>query len=298
MSKKKQRVYGLADFFSGYMDQIGQLTVTNLLFCVPAAVFGGMILLLCQKLPNIFIALIIVPLLSPFTAGLFYVAKRVTLKEPVRAVRDFIKGMKNEWKVFLADALIIYVVTCGIYITMQLYRGNLSSPIMLSSFIMSLLFVLFFVCFQNAFLTMRVMVELSVTAAVKNAVLMFIGGFFNHLKVLFSLALEAFLIYSIIAAIGDVMIAGLVLAVPFLLLLPVLSVYIVVYNVFQTIEKNILTTSAQRQSAAAAVQEPDEEPDLEQLKAYAEGDPEEYVFIDGRMWKRKTIIRMLEEKSV
>ena len=38
--------------------------------------------------------------------------------------------------------------------------------------------------------------------------------------------------------------------------------------------------------------------DLSQLKAYAEGDPEEYVFIDGRMWKRKTIIRMLEEKSV
>ncbi len=299
MRKRKARIYGLTDFFNGYMDQIGQMTLVNLLFCVPTVIFTGMIFLISSIIPiNIFVVMLMIPLLSPFSAGLFYAAKRVTLREELKALRDFKKGISMEWKPFLINSLIVYVITCGIYVTMQIYRGGLSNPILLTAFIMSMVFVLFFVCFENSFLTMLVTVDIKVSEAVKNAVLMFIGGIFYHLKVILSLALVIFLMFSVVMIIGDYLVAGLTLMIPFLLFVPVLCAYIIVYNIFQTVEKIIVIpfTEEKTQSGSEGKNAEDKpEPDREELEKLSKGDPEEYVFVSGRMLKRKTILKMLEE---
>lgn len=300
INRKKKRIYSLTDFFNCMMDQIGQIILTNVIYSIPVIVFFAVIIGLSFVVPiNIFIVLLVIPIMSPFTAGLFYAAKRVTMREELKAVCDFKKGMAMEWKPFLINGIISYVVTCGIYITMQIYRGGLSEPVILVSFIMSAIFVLFFVCFENAFLTMLVTVDIKPKEAVKNAVLMFIGGLLYHLKAIISLLFVIFVIYSVFTLIGDVMVSVIVLAVPLALFLPVLCANIVVYNLFQTIEKHIVAPfndAAGSMKTADTDEEPSSQLSYEELMEHTKGDPEEYVYIGGRMLKRKTIIQMAEEK--
>lgn len=298
---RKKRIYSLADYFNGMMDQIGQFILANLIFSVPALIFAGAVAGLSFIVPmNIFVVFLFIPLMSPFTAGLFYIARKLTLKEKISAWKDFKKGMKDEWKPFVINSLAAYVICCGIYITMQIYRGGLSHPVLLASFIMSLVFVLFFVCFENAFLTMLVTVDIKPTQAVKNAVLMFIGGFFYHLKVILSLVLVVFLVFSVYTLIGDVFVATLAILIPFILIIPLTCAYIIVYNIFQTIEKIIVipyTSENSAKSNSDNSSEADEQLDLSELEQYRKGDPEEYVFVGGRMLKRKNIVSMLEENG-
>ena len=97
MKKGKQRIYSLIDFFTCMMDQFGQVIIVDLLYSIPVLIFGGIMFgLSFVTTLNIFIVFLLIPLLSPFTAGLFYCAGRVTLKEKLSAVRDFKKGMKTE----------------------------------------------------------------------------------------------------------------------------------------------------------------------------------------------------------
>lgn len=289
------------DFFTCMMDQIGQVLIVNLLYSIPVLIFGGLLfgLSFITEL-NIFIVFLLIPLLSPFTAGLFYCAKRVTLKEKLSAVSDFKKGIKTEWKPFLINSLIAYVITCGIYITMQIYRGGLSNPVILISFIMSAIFVLFFICFENAFLTMLVTVDISPSQAVKNSVLMFIGGLLYHLKAIISLALVIFVISSIFIMIGDPMIAILALLIPCAVFLPMLWTNIIVYNVFQTVEKHVVIDNTKKEEEKQPRQNTEDTYDelsYEELIQHVNGDPEEYVYIGGRMIKRKVIINKLKAQS-
>jgi len=281
------------------MDQFGQVIIVDLLYSIPVLIFGGIMFgLSFVTTLNIFIVFLLIPLLSPFTAGLFYCAGRVTLKEKLSAVRDFKKGMKTEWKPFVINSLAAYVITCGIYITMQIYRGGLSNPVILTSFIMSTIFVLFFVCFENAFLTMLVTVDIRPSQAVKNAVLMFIGGLLYHLKAIISLVLVIFVISSVFILIGDPLIAMLALLIPCAVVLPMLWANIIVYNVFQTVEKHVVVSKTEEKEEKQTVEAGEDqysELSYEELMQYVKGDPEEYVYIGGRMLKRKTIIQMAQE---
>ncbi len=303
MKENKKRVYGLADYFSGYMDNIGQLTLVNLLFCVPAAVFTGIILLINYFRPlSIFVFLLLIPLLSPISAGLFYGVRRVTMKQEVKAWRDMIHGIKTGWKGFLINGIIACPIVAGVMLTFSLYRGGLSNPIILMAFIFSLIFVLFFAGFENSMLTMLVSVELKPSELIRNSVLLFIGGFFGHVKIILSYALISCLIFSVFMITGDMLVSALTLLIPVLLLLPALCAYIVVYNSYQTIEKNVINPYTQEKKNCNKKEAPAQKPgsaeiDREELVRLSKGDPEEYVFLDGRMIKRKAIKALLEEKQ-
>ena len=296
MKGKKKRVYGLADFFGGYMDELGQLTLVNLMFSVPAVLFIGAFLLINMYVSqSIFVLLLIIPLLSPFTAGLFNIAKRLTLGEEIKAWRDFSFGIKSGGKAFLINGIIAYPIISGIILTFSLYRGGLSNPVILAAFISSLVFVIFYICFENSFLTMLVTIDISAGQAVKNAVLLFIGGFGGHIKVILSYMLMSALIFSGLMITGDVLISLIMLAVPFILLMPVLCSYIVVYNTFITLEKKVVISEKPGSDNAEKKPQKEESPeaDREELEKLSQGNPEEFVFVSGRMLKRKKIKEML-----
>lgn len=300
MKNNKKRKYGLSDFFGGYLDNLGQLALVNLLFCIPLIISGGAILLLNLFVPlNIFAYLLLIPLLSPFSAGLFYCVRRVTMNEELKALRDFKKGMRSSWKSFLVNGLIGYPVVGGIALTFSLYRGNLSNPVILMAFISSLIFVLFYISLQNSLLTMLVTVDISPGQALKNSVLLFLGGIGGHIKVILSLALVSIMVFSVFLLIRDALISLLILTVPLLLFLPVLCAYIVVYNTYQTIEKRVINPYTDEKNEVPVRKEREEEyiPDTDELIRLSKGDPEEFVFLGGKMLKRKKIAEMLEKSS-
>ena len=297
MKGKKKRVYGLADFFGGYMDELGQLTLSNLMFSVPAVIFIGAFLLINMYVSqSIFVLLLIIPLLSPFTAGLFYIAKRLTLGEEIKAWRDLRYGIKSSWKPFLINGLIAYPVISGIVLTFSLYRGGLSNPVIIAAFISSLVFVIFYICFENSFLTMLVTIDITPGQAVKNAVLLFIGGFGGHLKIILSYMLISALLFSAVMLTGDMLVCLITIAVPLILLMPMLCSYIVVYNTFVTLEKKVVISEKPEKESTEKkpAKQPDTVFDTEELEKLSQGDPEEFVFIGGRMLKRKKIKEMLK----
>ena len=80
-----KRKYGLTDFMKGYFDSIGKVTLANLLYCIPLAVFLGIIMLVFKLTGemNLFGLFLIVPLMSPFTAGLMYICRKLTARIPI-----------------------------------------------------------------------------------------------------------------------------------------------------------------------------------------------------------------------
>ena len=168
---------------------------------------------------------------------------------------------------------------------------------MIMLFVFSLLFLVFFICYENSFLTMMVTVDLSFPELVKNSVLLVAGGLFGHIKTLISFSILGIIIYSIVMFAGNnsFLIAS-VAALLTLSVMPVLCSYIVVFNSFQTVEKQIIVSAEEKKETENVKKETvNTTVDKDELEKLAKGDPEEFVFLDGRMIKRKSIIKMLEK---
>ena len=140
-----QRKYGLTDFMKGYFDSIGKMTLANLLYCIPLAVFLGIIMLMFKLTGemNLFGLFLIVPLMSPFTS---------------------------------VNGVIVYIVSLGLYITFAYFRENLDKPIVIFYLIMSLIAGLFFMFVELSLVTMAVTVDLKMSEMLKNAVMLVTGG--------------------------------------------------------------------------------------------------------------------------
>ena len=298
MNKKQTRKYTLGDFFAGYIENIGKLTLVNVLFCLPAAVFMVILLLLnMASLVSIAVVFLIIPFMSPFFSGMLYVCSKVTRKEKIDVLKDFIKGIKENFIFSPLNSIIIYVITLGLNITFSYYHTGLEGAMMIMLFVFSLLFLVFFICYENSFLTMMVTVDLSFPELVKNSVLLVAGGLFGHIKTLISFSILGIIIYSIVMFAGNnsFLIAS-VAALLTLSVMPVLCSYIVVFNSFQTVEKQIIVSAEEKKETENVKKETvNTTVDKDELEKLAKGDPEEFVFLDGRMIKRKSIIKMLEK---
>ena len=76
--------------------------------------------------------------------------------------------------------------------------------------------------------------------------------------------------------------------------------YIIIYNSYQTVDKYIIvpfSEEAKRARQKELDKQRDEELTIEDLESLAEGDPEEYVFLNGKTVKRKTVLRMIEVRK-
>ena len=103
--------------------------------------------------------------------------------------------------------------------------------------------------------------------------------------------------FSVAALINQLIPILIVLGVLTLLTLPALLMYIIVFNSYQTVEKHIISPYAKDREKYERLKEEKEKEEKitpEELESLAKGDPEEYVFLNGKTVKRKTIIKMLE----
>lgn len=299
MSKQKRK-YGFVEFFGRYMENLGRLTLVNFLFCIPLAVFIGILYCLnTVGFVNLPIILLVIPFMSPFLAGLFYAALKATREEKVRPVKDFLKGMKENTAYFLLNSVIIYIISLGLSLTFSLYESGESNVLLIISFIMTMLFTVFFVFMENSILTMTVSVELKFFDMVKNSVVLVLGGFLNHLKVLLSFAVLTILLLTMLMAAGGIW-KIILIVTPMLLFLPILSAYIIVFLTYQTIELRVIEPfSGEQQDLTEEKNHPDAqmeaEMNIEALEQLAKGDPDEFVYLNGKMLRRSAVRKMLDQ---
>ena len=304
MSDKEKGKYSIKEFFNKYLDYIGKFTLVNL-------IFAGIILVSVTLLffvssiageINLLILALIIPIMSPFIGGLFHIAKKLTLDEDLNPVKDFFAGIKPNFIPFFINSFFVYVITVGLYVTFQYYRAGFDSPLKIVSFVFTIIFTLFFFNFECSALTMLVCVDLRISEILRNAVILALGGIVNHIKTLLSLALMACIIFTGIRVANDPILGIFVFLLPFCLIIPALSVYIVVFNNWQTIERIVVDPYREEHKSELREKEQNkqleqaaEESDPDELISLAQGDPEEFVYVGGRMIKRKNVLKMLEK---
>ncbi len=301
MSVTGSRKYSLSDFFSGYFSNYGRLLLSNLLFCIPLAVFIGILVLISQFVENLswFIIFLLIPFMSPFFAGLTNVCRKLTAEKAVRPVKDFFSGIKDNWLFFLINSILLYALTSGMFVMLALNRQADSGAVTFYLIIISLTSLLF-VLIEFSALTMSVSVELGFADIFKNSILLVGKGIVNHLKTLFALLFVAFFMYSIAALINSFIPLLVVYGILCLLSLPTLIMYIIVFNSYQTVDKYVISPFSQesrREEQKRLDKQKDEELTIEELEPLAAGDPEEYVFLNGKTVKRKTVIKMIEVRK-
>lgn len=300
LNRNQKKEYKFSDFISNYLYNLGGASLANLFL------FFGIFIFVCffflfsyySKTFNIFVLFLFFPVTSPLFAGAFYIARKLTEKKEIHALADFKKGMKDNWKAFFINSVMIYIISLGLFWTYSFYRGNINNTPMTIVFVMTLIFTFFFLCMEFSILTMMVSVELSVGDMIKNAVMLVIMGFWNHLKTIFALLFIGFMVFVVAQVTGSVWGMMIVIAVLSLLFLPMLISYLIIFNGYQLIEKTVIKTYQENHSEKMTQKQatPEISFEKEELKAFSEGDPEEYIYLNGKMIKRKEILKILEKK--
>ena len=297
-----KRKYSLADFMTRYFENFGKMTLANLFYCIPLAVFLGIAMLIfgaTGKMNPLWLSVIIL-LMSPFNAGLMYVCRKLTAKQTIQPYKDFIKGIKENWKFFTVNGIISYIVALGSYIAFAFFRENLDKAYVIVFIVLSALAALFFLFVEFSLVTMAVSVELKVSELLKNAVMLVTVGILQHLKTLVWLLFIIAVATSVLFMSNSWMIFFIVLALITVLFLPVLMSYICVYNEYQTVDKIVIQPYAEEKKKAEIkkeVAEKEKSVTIEELEMLVKGDKDEYVSLKGSMVKRSTVIKMLETKK-
>ncbi len=302
MSDNNVRKYGISDFFMNYFVNFGKILLANLFFCLPLALLIGLAVMLTNALGvlNWFLVFLIIPLMSPFTAGLVNVCRKLTADRTIRPVRDFFKGIKDNWLFFLINSILMYALTAGMFVMIAINREAGGSGPVLVYMIIVLITSIVFLLMDFSAMVMAVTVEISFIDIIKNSLVLISKGIVNHLKIFFALMFTAFLLYSLAAVIQHPTANLIVAGVLMLLSLPTILLYTITYNSYQTIEKHIIlpySTEMQHEKRLQEEKKKDEELTLADLEPLADGDPEEYVFLNGKTVKRKTILKMIEVRK-
>ena len=68
MTKNKKPKYSFTQFFFNYFDNLGEMTLINLIMCIPIAVFTGLMVLTAYLTGqiNIFVLFLGIPVTAPF----------------------------------------------------------------------------------------------------------------------------------------------------------------------------------------------------------------------------------------
>ncbi len=301
MSETRTRKYSLSDFFVNYFSNFGRVLIVNLLFAVPLAVYAGGIITLTYYQEEIswLIVLLGIQFMSPFFAGLTNVCRKLTAEKTFRPIKDYFGGIKENWLFFLINSMFLYALSVGMFFIIPLSRQSGSSAVLMYLIIMILSMAVFLFMDLSA-VVMTATLDIGFADVIRNSMVMIIKGFFNHLKTLFALMFVAFVVYSIIALINN-LVAGLIIAgVLVILLLPTLTMYIITYNSYQAIEKHIIlpySEEVQREKLAKIEKEKEDAMTVDDLLPLAKGDPDEYVMFNGKTVKRKVVLQMIEVRK-
>lgn len=114
-------------FFSIFSRKFFELVKLNLLFCIPAAVAFGLVFLLQTRMGSSYLTYLPLLLLSPFFGGLTIVTRNYAREEHAFIFYDFKNGVKNNWKAFLLNGVVCYLLMFILSFSVRYYMAQAAS---------------------------------------------------------------------------------------------------------------------------------------------------------------------------
>ncbi len=309
MTAEKTKL-GIIRFFSGLFKNLGKLILTNLLLAAPLILFtGGFYLINILTGVNLwFIALLPIIFVFPFFGGVTLVTRNIVRGDEVNPVfKNFMKGFKENFLVFLIHGIVLYCAIFFCYSSIALYwQLGVKNGIFFIPFgIVVIIAVMFLFMFYNI-PVMTVTFDLSLKNIYKNSFLMSFGELKNN----FFSSLGLFLLFIFCATIffaapnaTVLIIVSLVIAV---LLVPSIASYIINFYVYKDMENLLVNKSEMSdelkrriENQKKGISDPkiNEKPDFSSLDLDEKKDGEEYLFFNGKMIKRKVLIEMKKKQE-
>ena len=244
----------------------------------------------------LFLAVIFV---YPFFAGVTAVTRNIAREdEDVRVIKTYFSAIRDNLKYFIVHGVVLYFAIFFSYASLTYYwKMAQSNSVFLGVFIVTAIIVLAAVFVFYSVPVMTVTFDLSLKDIYKNSFLMSFGELKNNLLASLGLFLLALFCATIFITVPSFTILLITMAVLALLVIPATASFIINFYIF----KDMMTMIGEEAepSDTDAVISPSESVklDFSSLDLDEKKDGEEYLFFNGKMIKRKVLIKMRDRQE-
>lgn len=305
----ERKKFTFENLVSIYFRKFYKIIFTNLLFAVPTVAVGVILYFLTKPLGEILsliISMITVVICYPLYAGVTLVTRNLGRGEDVKVLECFLGGIADNYKKFLVHSIILYfILTIGIfsftfYSRMAVALGGIMYVLLITMILIALwlMFMFYYVPL------MTVTFDLSLKNIYKNSALMALGELKVNFVTLFSV-----LIFTAICATPLIFSAGNAVAVIVITAVMLIAVYPASYSLITGffIQGTMMMMVTGRGDEVHDIKSTEEKlaklrnetkDDLENIDIEkVKNSREEYIFHNGKMIKRTTILEMIKEKE-
>lgn len=305
----ERKKFTFENLVSIYFRKFYKIIFTNLLFAVPTVAVGVILYFLTKPLGEILslvISMITVVICYPLYAGVTLVTRNLGRGEDVKVLECFLGGIADNYKKFLVHSIILYfILTIGIfsftfYSRMAVALGGIMYVLLITMILIALwlMFMFYYVPL------MTVTFDLSLKNIYKNSALMALGELKVNFVTLFSV-----LIFTAICATPLIFSAGNAVAVIVITAVMLIAVYPASYSLITGffIQDTMMMMVTGRGDEVHDIKSTEEKlaklrnetkDDLENIDIEkVKNSREEYIFHNGKMIKRTTILEMLKDKE-
>jgi len=302
-------------FFEILFRKFGKLVQLNLIFLIPFLV-AAVLMVALYLFPTHFMLqlpvgdgsisidvwlLYVTPLplilLAPFTAGLTYVTRNFAREEHAFVWSDFWENVKGNWKYFLLNGVIVYVVYVILsFAIMYYYNATSRGWFNYIPFWLCMVLAIFFVFAQYYLPVMFVTFDLKFGQAYRNAFILAMAGLGRNLLVTLILGVLGYVVFAIIPM--TVLTVFLLLLFGIFLIFALVS-YFINFTVYPVVERYLIKPYEQRVqeekngSSVASEMEDSEEARFfappEADAAEEEDDDDKMVYVNGRLIKKSQL---------
>lgn len=227
-------------FFSIFTRKFFDLVKLNLLFCIPVVAVAALVFALNMVIRNLLVDFIPVILLFPFIGGLTYVTRNYAREEHAFILWDFKDAVKNNWKAFLIDGVLVYVVSMVLSVSIPYYISTSHQNFFMSFAAgICILIAVLFLFSQYYVPVMIVTFDLKIGQILKNSFIFSIVGLWRNLLLTVMLGILAFLIFIAFNFSVPLMVVVIVLFLFVLLLFSFCSL-LINFTVYPLVDKMMI----------------------------------------------------------
>ena len=291
----------LLEFFSVYFKNLHKIIAINLLFllCSIPAIGLQTLLYMIFKRINVFSAVIFIATVFPFSGGLIICGRKLATGESFNIFKEFSNATSKNTLHMLKHSIIACFAVLVEYLSLTSYfklaQYNKGFWI---SFSISVILGLFLLFCSYSVAIMSTAYELKMKQLYRNAALLAIGAFKYNLLATLALVFFLMVIFSFCLAFGG-MITAVLLVLFAVVLVPESACVIVSFILFPKIKKDM-----EKANSRAVPPEKEREKNVPFEQAVNEipedllkGDMEEFVFFNGRMYKRSALLKLKSDNS-
>ena len=233
-------------------------------------------------------------LLSPFTAGLTFVTRNFAREEHAFVWSDFWDAVKGNWKYFLLNGAIVYLVYLVLSFSMIYYLNSTSQGwLYYIPFWLCIVLAVLFLFAQYYLPVMFITFDLKFSQAYRNAFIFAVAGLGRNLLITVILGALLFLVFSIPLAPLTVLIF---LIVAVCLLFSLVS-YFINFTVYPIVDRYLIKPyqqklEEQRTGITAAEKKEEEERDrffAEPEDEDEDDDEDKFVYVNGRLIRKSEL---------